>query len=126
MNLTDFAQLAVAGGSAGGMFGLVFVFVRWTANFIAGRMDRREARLDAGMIGLIDGLKAEIARLSGECKDLRTAVAKHGDELTECRKKHAESEAEVMKLKAMLAGFGDARQHAQLIVSAEKKKDAAK
>lgn len=98
--------------------------ISWLFTFFTGRLDRKEAHLDESVRSLIEGLKAEIMRLTGECRDLRGLVERHGKELAECRRKHAESEAEVMQLKAMMQGYGDAREKAQLIMAAEKRKDA--
>jgi hypothetical protein len=115
----DFAQLAVASGTAGGSFGLVFVAVRWAANFIAGRMDHKEAVVDAGTQRLID-------RLEKQVDGLIERMERVDADLAECKRLHAESEADRMRLNALLQGYGDARQHAQLIVSAEKLKDGPK
>lgn len=127
----DFGQLAVAGAGAGGTFGLTFVAVRWCANFIAGRLDRKEDRLDADMAGLIDGLKERVDALTTSERELRQELTASREEfrayqretdeqLRECRRKHAESEAEVMQLRAMLQGYGDARNLAQANVAADK------
>lgn len=116
----DFAQLAVASGTAGGSFGLVFVAVRWTANFIAGRMDKKEAQIDAGTQHLIEHLREQVTILVGDCRELREWRGKAEDALRECERRHAESEAEVMRLKAMMQGYGDARQLVQIEQSAGK------
>lgn len=108
------AEVALASGTAGGSFGLVFVTVRWLATFIAGRMDKRQDHLDEATRELIDGFRRDVA-------DLRARVTSAETQLRECERKHSESEAKVMQLEAMLAGFGDARQHAALIVASEKK-----
>lgn len=132
-NLFD---LAVASGSAGGVFGLVFVGVRWTANFIAGRIDKKEAVVGAGMTELLTGLKERIDLLSKSEKELRQELAEDRAEfrayqretdaqLSECRRKHAESEAEVMQLRSMLQGYGDARQIAALQAAADKVSERA-
>lgn len=127
----DYAQLVVASGSAGIGFSVGFVIIRWLANFIAGRIDRKEDRLEAGMKELVEGLEHRINSLTDSEQDLRRELAANREEfrayqretdeqLRECRRKHAESEAEVMQLRAMLQGYGDARQTAQLIMAAEK------
>lgn len=127
----DFGSLAVASGAAGGTFGLTFVAVRWCANFIAGRLDRKEDRLDADIASLINGLKDRVDALTKSERELRTAAATDREEfrkyqretdeqLQDCRRKHAESEAEVIKLRAMLQGYGDARNLAQMNVAADK------
>jgi len=116
-------DVAIGGGSAGFGMGLVFVMVRWSANFLAGRLDKKEAQLDAGTQRLIAGLQQQIEALTNR-EDAREQRLSHvEDELAECRRLHAESEADRMRLNAMLLGMGDARQHAQLIVSAEKRKE---
>jgi hypothetical protein len=109
----DLAQLAIASGTAGGSFGLVFVAVRWSANFIAGRMDRKEAHLDAGTQRMID-------RLEKQVEALLERVTRIDEDLAECKRMHAESEADRMRLRAMLQGYGDARQVAQLKVAADR------
>lgn len=119
-----FWELLAASGSAGAGFGFMFLVIRWLANFIAGRMDKKEEHLDAATKRLFDGMEQQIEGLRSECKDLRERVSEHGRELADCRRKHAESEAEVMQLKALLQGQGDARQIAQLIIADEKKRDA--
>lgn len=116
MTGNDLLQLALAGGSAGGLsLGIVLVVARWTANFIAGRIDKREARLDTGTQRLIVGLQEEVDRLSGECTTLRERVSATEEEHAQCRR-------ELMELRGLIQGRGDARQHAALIVAAEKRK----
>lgn len=109
-------------GVAGFGVGTAFLFVRWIASFIAGRIDRKEDRLDAGMGALIDGLREQIALLREDCTDLRSRVSNAEAELLECKKQHADSNARVKELEATLLGAGHARQHAALIVAAEKVK----
>lgn len=100
-------NLAVATTTGGVGLGLGFFFVRWLAVFLAGRWDRREAQIDAGTKLLIDQLTAQVTALGDRLRSVE-------DDLAECKKRHAESEAEQMRLKAMLQGYGDARQNAAL------------
>ena len=100
-------------GVAGFGLGTAFLFVRWAAHFVASRIDKKEDRLDAGMTVLLDGMRIELDRVKKDCGEFR-------DALRECERKHSESAAEVMQLKAMLQGYGDARQNAQLQVAADK------
>lgn len=98
-----------AGAAAGGSFGVI----KWVAEFVAGRVDKRAAAIDAGTLFLIQQLRAEVARLGARVDTLEV-------DLAECQNKHAEADARVMQLEAMQRGMGDARAHAQLIVSAER------
>lgn len=93
--------------------------IRWLIEFFTGRQDKRQEHIDSVTKELIEALRVEIG-------GLRERVAAAEKSLLECQKRHSESEAKVVRLEAMLAGFGDARQHAQLIVSEEKRKEAMK
>ena len=79
----------------------------------ADRADKQAERIDEGTRELIGRLNAEVGRLAAECKDLREG-------LRACERKHLESDAEVMRLKSMLQGFGEARERASLIIAADK------
>ena len=116
----DTAQLAIASFSAGGGFALSFVVVRWTANFIAGRLDRKEAVVDAGTKQLLAAQQKQIDALSRreEARELR--LEKVEAELEDCRDQHAQCKADVMRLEAILQGYGDAGQIAQLKTAADK------
>ncbi|KPH66963.1 hypothetical protein ADT71_03605 [Novosphingobium sp. ST904] len=107
--------LEAFGGWAAGGFGAGggFFAVKWLLEFIAGRTDAREAALDQDTRFVIENLKAEVARLFDRVTTLETEVA-------ECRQAHANAEAKVIQLLAQRQGLGEAREHAQLIVSAER------
>jgi TolA-binding protein len=94
--------------------------IAWAVNTFTGRFDKREAHLDAGMKELLDQLRVQIKELQGECAELRRRVSAAETELLECKKLHAEAEARATQLEAANQGLGDARAHAQLIVSAER------
>lgn len=115
MTFTDYAQIAVGGGTAGLSFGALFVAVRWCANFIFGRLDKKEAHIDAGTQRLFERLEK---RLDAEI----TRGDRHELELRECQDRHSECEARVKQLEATFQGYGDAREKAALIVAAEKRK----
>jgi len=87
--------------------------IKWLAEFVGGRMDRRSDRLDASTDKIIKLLEARVDQLTTRL-DLVEA------ELVDCQRKHAESEAEVMRLKAVMQGYGDARDAAQRIVAVER------
>jgi len=102
------AWFGVGAGSGAGFFTL-----KWLIEWIGGRMDRRADALDKGTQRLIEGLESRLNAVTAR-------LDKVEQELAECTKKHAESEAKSLRLEAMLQGAGDARQHAQLIIAADK------
>lgn len=114
---------SLAGGFS---FGLAFFAVRWVVIFMAGRWDKKEAQLDAGTQLLLDGLKDEVHRLSEEAASLRKRVTVTEDELRDCRKRHAESEEELGRLRGLIQGRGDARNDAATIVARDRVRDKRK
>ena len=125
-------QNAETWGSAGVGAGVGFFFVRWLAVFFAGRWDKKEEQIDAATRQIIETLRIENTRLSEAEKQTRAEMSVMREEFTQrfnsfeealrqCERRHAEGEAEIMRLKAVIQGAGDARQHASLIVAAEKK-----
>lgn len=122
---------AVYGGTAGVGLGLALAFVRWLAVFIAGRQDQKEAHLDAGTARLIAGLERRIAEMT-EREGLRERHLAEREaawdrwreeveqELADCRRRDAEKDGEIMRLRAILQGYGDAKQLAQLQIAADK------
>ncbi len=122
MTFPDLAQIAVGGGTAGLSFGALFVAVRWTANFIAGRLDHKEAVIDAGTKQLLDAQQKQIDALTRREGARELRLEKVEAELDDCRDQHAQCKADVMRLEAVLQGYGEAREKAQLIIAAEKAK----
>jgi hypothetical protein len=101
----------IGAGAGGG-----FMAVRWFLEWVSGRVDKRTAHLDAATVRLIQALEERL-------ESVMLRLDKTEKDLTECKKLHSESEARVMHLEAVFKGLGDARQHAALIVAAEKAKD---
>jgi chromosome segregation ATPase len=99
--------------AAGSGAGAGFFIIKWLAEFVFGRFDKREAALDAGTDKLIKRLEERMASLTARLDRVE-------GELIECRAAHAQCEAELTKLRGLVQGLGDAKQHAQLIVSAER------
>ena len=126
--VTDAAAWVGTGAGAGAGF----FFVRWLAVFMSSRWDKKEEQIDAGTQQVIALLREENTRLSESEKQTRAEMAAMRAEfgsrmdgmeraLRECERRHAEADAAQMQLRAMLQGSGDAKQHAALIVAAEKK-----
>lgn len=113
--------LGWVGLGAGG--GASFFTLKWFIDWLGGRVDKREATLDAGVQRLDVATQRLIENLQKRLDDVtdRMSVVEH--ELAECRTQHATAAAEVMQLRAMVQGFGDARQQAANIVAAERTMD---
>jgi hypothetical protein len=101
--------VAALGGSAGGGFFIVKWFVEW----IAGRLDKREARLDAGADKLIDALEKRIETLTS-----RLDAVEHM--LADCQRMHSKSEAEVLRLTALVEAQGEIRQRAAGVIALDR------
>lgn len=115
MNLSVVTLSELFGGgaavAAGG--GTAFYAVRWVVEWMAGRQDKREARLDAGTDKLISGLERQLAAALTRLEAVEKGLA-------ECQRKHAESDAEVLRLRAIIDGKGEINQRAQAIVAADR------
>lgn len=101
-----FAAMGVGGG--GGFFA-----VKWFVEWMSGRMDKREARIDGGTDKLIEALERRVEALTARLDQVET-------DLADCKRKHAESDAEVLRLKAIIDGKGEIAQRAQAIVAADR------
>ncbi|MBL4858408.1 MAG: hypothetical protein JKY36_04315 [Erythrobacter sp.] len=115
LNLAGTATAITTGG------GLGFFFVKWIFEYLGGRMDKKADRIDAGMDKLLAHLQAQIDSEREQREKLEKRLEKVEGDLAECKHKHAESEAEVARLKAAMQGYGDAREKAQLILASERK-----
>jgi F0F1-type ATP synthase membrane subunit b/b' len=103
-------------GSAGIGAGFGFFLVRWIAVFVAGRWDKKEAQLDAATQLLIKQLQEQVAGLLDRLSRIES-------DLADCKRMHAESEQQRLRLEGLMQGLGDARQQAALIIAAEKTKN---
>lgn len=118
-SLHSLGNWAMAGGSAGAGFLLLKLLIEKVFT----RLDNREAaavatsaRLDQATYKLIEKLEERMNALTA-----RLDQVEH--ELTECRTQHAQCEAELSKLRAIVQGFGDAKQQAANIVAADRLQD---
>lgn len=101
-----------------GLYGarLVGRGVQWLILYFTGRHDAREAHIETATRSLIEQLQRQVKDLIDH-RDLVEA------KLAECMDRDIEKERRIAQLEGMMAGLGDARQHAALIVANEKMKD---
>lgn len=107
--LEQIGVFAGAGAGAGGGF----FMVKWAVEWVAGRLDKREARLDASTDKLIAAQDRRIDALTTRLDAVERLLA-------DCQRKHAESEATVLRLQAIIDGKGEIAQRAQAIVAADR------
>lgn len=117
----EFWELVKAGGATGigiggaaGTFGGILLFFRWMINFIAGRTDINQVRLDNIRNELLEQQRSDNAAL-------REELAVITRRLDECQKQHLEAERKIAKLEAAAIVPGMANQAAQQIIAANRK-----
>lgn len=112
------AKWAATGATTGGGFAALFYGVRWLIEYFAGRMDKKADRLDADIRFVIDQLRAELKRVHEEHEEDRRRLDEAFRRLDKCQEQHAEAKAEVMQLRAMIQGYGNARDMVQTDIAA--------
>lgn len=98
-----------------------FAILRWFLTFIAGRLDIQHARVDASQDKLIKALEGQIESLTDRFEKAMVRVDKVENDLDECRTKHADAEAELKSLRAIVTMQGSMRNEAQTIIAADKR-----
>lgn len=111
-------QTFTGGLGVGSGFAGAFFVVKWLAEWMTGRMDKKEARLDRIQNDLIKGLLKDVERLKTEGAEMRTEIKGLHTQLNECETRHIEAEGKIVKLEGMLQAAGLARQMAQQIGAA--------
>lgn len=102
---------------AGG--GVGFFAIKWFVEWLGGRVDKKEAAVERGFERLDAGTQRLIEHLQSQMKSVLERLDKAETALRDCQRKHAESEAEVARLKAIMQGSGEVRDHVQRILAAE-------
>lgn len=113
---SEIASMLAYGGATGAGLAIGLQFMKWLLTFMAGRYDKHHETIDAGTQKLLENLNKRLDAVSDR-------LSKAELDLDQCKEEHAKSRAEVMQLRAQLQGYGDARQHAALIVASEREKD---
>lgn len=118
--MPEFPPTILNWATAGGTGGLVLFGLIKLLDFISGRMDKQgEAnlasakRLDEATYKLIETLEKRLDELADR-------LGRVEGELIECRASHAQCETELTRLKAIMQGWGDAKDHAQAIIAAQR------
>lgn len=99
---------ALGAGGGGGFFA-----VKWLVEAFFGRIDRREARLDASADKIIARLERQIEQLSARLDQAE-------EKLRECQEQHLHAEAKIARMSAILQGQGEVRQRAAEVVAADR------
>lgn len=118
MNTTPYIEHVAAFAGAGGGAGIGFFAIKWFAEWFSGRSDKREARLDATSDKLNDLLERRIETLTDRLDTIESLLA-------DCQRMHAKSEADVMRLTAIVEAQGEIRQRAAGVVALDRLSQAA-
>lgn len=94
--------------------------VRWIIEYFTGRIDRREASVEEADKELDRRKDSLIDKMEGQLTSLLNRVTVAEAALAECIRKHAESDAKVLHLEALLLAKGEIKQQAALIIAADK------
>ncbi len=116
----DAVQSFTGGLGIGSGFAGAFFAIKWFMEYISGRMDRKEARLDRIQNELIKQLLEDVAGLKAENSSMRTDIDSLHKQLLACEKKHAQAEGEMARLRASIDSTGQVNQKVQQIVAANR------
>lgn len=111
--LNNWPEAIAPWASFGAGAGAGFVMLKWFLDWLGGRMDKRADAYERATQRLMEGLERRVEGLTNRLERVES-------ELAECQRKHAISDAEVMRLKALLQGYGDARQKVAVEDASEK------
>lgn len=113
---------AGAGAGAGGAMTvyLLKIILEW----ISGRVDKREAAVEASFDRLDKGTDKLIQRMQEQLQSLTTRLERVEAELVHCRDERARDQEELARLRGLVHGMGEAREQAAVIVAAERAGDA--
>jgi hypothetical protein len=103
--------VGVGGGVVGG---------KWFLEWLSGRIDRREQAAEVVRKHLDEATGNIITTMANQIKAL-TERQEHVDELlSECREQHARAQEELASLRGLVQGWGEAKQLAQVNLSADR------
>lgn len=119
---------AGVGLGAGGV--LAVHLIKWLIEYVGGRVDKREAaieartaHLDEATQALIDHLQQQITDQAERFGAVLTRLDHVEAELETCRSQHAEAEARAKRYEGLAQGMGDAREAAALILASDRLAD---
>jgi septal ring factor EnvC (AmiA/AmiB activator) len=118
--MTDILATLPSWAAAGGGVGAGFFFAKYALEWLGGRLDKREAAVAARDERLDVSTQKLIGTLEERMSNLTARLDRVEEELINCRAQHAQCEAELTRLRATVQGLGDAKQHAQSIIAAER------
>lgn len=113
---------SLVGGGAS--IGVGFYFIRWLVGVFFGRVDKREAAVDAGFDRLDKGTDKLFARMQEQIDSLTTRLERIEAELEHCREERLRDQEELARLRGLVHGMGEVREAAAVIVAADRAGDA--
>lgn len=125
MNLPASLPDWIGAGAGAGVGGAATVFlIMKFLDWVGGRVDKREAAVEASFDRLDRGNDKLIARMQEQIEGLSTRLERVEKELEHCRDERARDQAELARLRGLVQGMGEAREQAAVIVASERAADA--
>jgi hypothetical protein len=121
-----FGQLFGSSLGVGAGIGGSFYMLRWFIELMTNRVEKREARVDAGGDKLLTSTLGWADDLQEWGKGLLAEVAELRRQLDECKEEHSRSRAEMLELRAILDAKGIIAQQTQLGIAANRFADQAR
>lgn len=107
------ATLGVSGGGG-------FYIAKWLLEKIFARWDKKEEMIDHATSVLVVQLKTQVEDLGKRLDAAYTQIGSLQEQLMECKNTHAETGAELLKVRAMLELKGQVDQRAAQVVAADR------
>lgn len=98
-------------------------FAMWFLNWLGARLDKKEAAVADGAARIDAATQKLIDRLQAQIDGLISRLSRVEAELDECRQRDAQKSEEIARLRGVIHGLGEARQHAATIVAQDRVTD---
>lgn len=120
MSIGDMAEQMGAVATLGVSGGGGFYIAKWLVEKIFARWDKKEEMLDTATSVLVVQLKTQVEDLGKRLDAAYLQIGTLQEQLMDCKNNHAETGAELLKVRAMLELKGQVDQRAAQVVAADR------
>lgn len=120
MSIADMAEQMGAVATLGVSGGGGFYIAKWLVEKIFARWDKKEEMLDTATSVLVMQLKTQVEDLGKRLDAAYLQIGTLQEQLMDCKNNHAETGAELLKVRAMLELKGQVDQRAAQVVAADR------